>query len=475
MVGRVDGNLINGFADQDDGFAVLAMLHLPALFDVVGVSSVFGNGPGASTYASLNDLIAEHDAIDVKGEPPNETGSLPIPRRKVYLGADQFLQTRSNASAFEHNNIHEKVQTDASVAIVKKLEELDTANKQPGAVEEKLTILAIGPVTNVASAILLMQTTGKDQLINVIEKVVVCGGYRQEGQLFQVGSKQTGDFADMNFDFDVLAVQTLLQTDSLAVVMAGYEAATSFWFTPERLVELRENGDRGIKYVADTFAVKAWVDHWTHDFGTWWDPELGGGMGGDSGKEIPGFHCFDLITAMSMVVPELLPSWEGPTYVKIAPIPREKEAPVANPRLPNQPDAELTNAPTVSQRPLATPHPNAQQHFEPHYFQNNLSPSGQVTKMFVVCPNPAENDSHHGGMIASAKVTYVKGLDPSLPVEDGVEPTETQLRRECLADIIMTVLKKPLSLEETLAIINKARGFGDESNVSASKKPRGKA
>ena len=126
MVGRVDGNLINGFADQDDGFAVLAMLHLPALFDVVGVSSVFGNGPGAATYASLNDLIAEHDAIDVKGEPPNETGSLPIPRRKVYLGADQFLQTRSNASAFEHNNIHEKVQTDASVAIVKKLEELDT-------------------------------------------------------------------------------------------------------------------------------------------------------------------------------------------------------------------------------------------------------------------------------------------------------------------------------------------------------------
>ena len=342
MVGRVDGNLINGFADQDDGFAVLAMLHLPALFDVVGVSSVFGNGPGASTYASLNDLIAEYDAIDVKGEPPNETGSLPIPRRKVYLGADQFLQTRSNASAFEHDNIHEKVQTDASVAIVKKLEELDTMNKQPGAVEEKLTILAIGPVTNVASAILLMQTTGKDQLINVIEKVVVCGGYRQEGQIFRVGSKQTGDFADMNFDFDVLAVQTLLQTDSLAVVMAGYEAATSFWFTPERLVELRENGDRAIKYVADTFAVKAWVDHWTHDFGTWWDPELDGGMGGDSGKEIPGFHCFDLITAMSMVVPELLPSWEGPTYVKIAPIPREKKAPVANPRLPNQPDAELT-------------------------------------------------------------------------------------------------------------------------------------
>jgi len=53
MVGRVDGNLIAGRADQDDGFALLAMLHLPALFDVVGVSSVFGNGPSASTYTPL--------------------------------------------------------------------------------------------------------------------------------------------------------------------------------------------------------------------------------------------------------------------------------------------------------------------------------------------------------------------------------------------------------------------------------------
>ena len=96
--------------------------------------------------------------------------------------------------------------------------------------------------------------------------------------------------------------------------------------------------------------------------------------------------------------------------------------------------------------------------------------------MFAICPNPAETDSHHGGMIASAKVTYVKGLEPNLDtVEVGVEPTETQLRRECLADIIMTVLKKPLSLEETHTIINKARRFGNESTASASKKPRGKA
>ena len=367
MVGRVDGNLSNGRADQDDGFALLAMLHLPALFDVVGVSSVFGNGPGASTYASLTNLIVKHDTIDVKGEPPNETGSLPIPQRKVFLGASQFLQTRTNASAFEHDNIHEKVQTDASIAIVEKLEAIHAANQQQGAVEEKLTILAIGPQTNIASAILLMQTTKKDHLINVIDKVVVCGGYRKEGQLFRVGMEQKkdhSDLGDMNFDFDVLAVQTLLQTAGLHVVMSGFEAATSFWLTPERLEELVKKGDHAIKYVAGTDAVKEWCEKiWMKKFGKWWDPELNGGKGGNSKEPIPGFHCFDLITAMSMVVPELLPSWEGPTYVKIAPLAHSEQPP---PETSTGPDATLANPSTVSPIRPSPPLPHDSLLFELH-------------------------------------------------------------------------------------------------------------
>jgi inosine-uridine nucleoside N-ribohydrolase len=482
MVDREDGNLINGRADQDDGFALVAMLHLPALFDVVGVSSVFGNGPGASTYASLTKLIVKHDTIDVKGEPPNETGSLPIPQRKVFLGASEFLQTRTNVSAFEHDLIHEKVQTDASIAIVRQLEGIYAANQKHGAVEEKLTILAVGPVTNIASAILLIQATHADNptmahnLINVIEKVVVCGGYRKEGQLSRIGSKQSGmpvpgvkkppDFPDMNFDFDVLAVQTLLQTAGLHVVMAGYEASTSFWLTQERLAELVKHGDRAIKYVASTEAVNAWVNFWKHNFGNWWDPELNGGKGGDSGQPIPGFHCFDLITAMTMVVPELLPSWEGPTYVKVLPlVPTEQLAPSSR----TGPDATLANPSTVRvpMPPVATSPHNALSFS--HAWHHT---SFQVTKMFVICPNPAEKDQHHGGMLASAKVTYVKGLEPSLPAGCGVEPTDTQLRRECLAEIIMKVLEKPLSVEETHAILDKARGFGGESKAPAGKKPR---
>ena len=308
----------------------------------------------------------KYDTVDIKG---NE--SLPIPLREVHLGATQFLQTRTNASAFEHDNIHEKVQTDASIAIVKHLEKIHKANQQQGAVEEKLTILAIGPVTNIASAILLMQATNKDHLIKVIEKVVVCGGYQKEGQFFRTGSKQGGvpdpgvnkpfDFPDMNFDFDVLAVQTLLQTADLHVVMAGYEAAMSFWFTHERLKKLVKKGDPAIKYVANTDAVKAWLEFWTNPLGSWWDPELNGGTGGDSGKPVPGFHCFDLITAMSMVVPELLPSWEGPTYVKIAPLaPSEQPAPESI----KGPGSKLANPSTVSPDAARCHHPTRCTTFE---------------------------------------------------------------------------------------------------------------
>ena len=92
-------------------------------------------------------------------------------------------------------------------------------------------------------------------------------------------------------------------------------------------------------------AVTAWINIWKTKFGKWWDPELNGGKGGDSGQPIPGFHCFDLITAMTMVVPELLPSWEGPTYVKIAPlVPEEQPAPTSI----KGPDAKLANPSTVS-------------------------------------------------------------------------------------------------------------------------------
>ena len=38
----------------------------------------------------------------------------------------------------------------------------------------------------------------------------------------------------------------------------------------------------------------------------------------------------------------------------------------------------------------------------------------------------------------------------------------------------MKVLEKPLSVEETHAILDKARGFGGESKAPAGKKPRGK-
>ena len=89
--------------------------------------------------------------------------------------------------------------------------------------------------------------------------------------------------------------------------------------------------------------------------------------------------------------------------------------------------------------------------------------------MFVICPIPAESEQCPGGMLASAKVTYVKGLDPcskgSTPA--GVKQTDTRLRRDCLAEIIMKVLEKPMSLAETHALIDKVSGFSGESKGPA--------
>ena len=75
--------------------------------------------------------------------------------------------------------------------------------------------------------------------------------------------------------------------------------------------------------------------------------------------------------------------------------------------------------------------------------------------MFVICTDPADLPESNDGTIASAKVTYVKGLEPGLP---GCENEA----RECLEKCIMKVLEKKLSWDETPALIleSKAKGFG---------------
>ena len=73
--------------------------------------------------------------------------------------------------------------------------------------QEKQTIMAIGPATNVGGLLLL-----HPELKSQIESVVLVAGRRSPDQHFKVGPDHEPPFPDLNFDLDPNAFRILLQS-----------------------------------------------------------------------------------------------------------------------------------------------------------------------------------------------------------------------------------------------------------------------
>jgi len=83
--------------------------------------------------------------------------------------------------------------------------------------KEKLTILALGPATNVATVI-----QNHPELIPQITEIVFCAG-RRTGYPFQPGLRQN-TVGDYNFEKDVEAFRVVLDS-GIKVVLSGYECS----------------------------------------------------------------------------------------------------------------------------------------------------------------------------------------------------------------------------------------------------------
>ncbi len=99
------------------------------------------------------------------------------------------------------------VENEATIALAKALE------------KEKLTILALGPVTNIATVL-----KNHPHLANQIEEIVFCIG-RTSDLEFKPGL-ETYTVFDYNFDKDVTSMDFLLQT-SVPLVFSGFECSYS--------------------------------------------------------------------------------------------------------------------------------------------------------------------------------------------------------------------------------------------------------
>lgn len=184
--------------EVDDGITLMMALQHPDKIDLVGISTI--------TYADYGYETAQKF---LKWYSRGKT----IP---VYRGSD-----KANDLGTEN---------DATRALAEALK------------KEKLTILAIGPLTNIATVV-----KNHPELASQIVEVVVCAG-RTPGYSFKPGLEKVIVF-DYNFEKDVESFKTVLDA-GVKMVLSGFECSV-YLFLGKTDYEFLNNRFQGDKWVYD--------------------------------------------------------------------------------------------------------------------------------------------------------------------------------------------------------------------------------
>ncbi len=229
-----DPSVAPGGHEIDDGIALLQAFGSPELA-IRGVSVVFGNAdlPAADR---IGRYIVSHFG----------------PRGlQVYTGASgpaditrETPATRALARALRH---------------------------------ERLSILALGPATNIAALL----KRHPDLASRIVEIVAVAG--RRPGQQFTAGNA-TAPLSDFNFERDPDAFQILLDSN-VPLAFAPWEISSKVWISRQDLEPLAAQSP-GIRWLMP--AALDWLQLWKTRFGT------------------DGFNPFDALAVGRLVDPDTL-------------------------------------------------------------------------------------------------------------------------------------------------------------------------
>ena len=233
-----DPSISSGAHEVDDGFVLIQAFNSPEL-EIRGVSVVFGNAPFETAWPIGQEIVKKYG-------PPH----LP-----VFAGAAKAEPLGA--------------ETDASRALAAALQ------------KEKLTILALGPVTNVATVL-----KNHPALSDRIEAIIAVAG-RRPNQHFVTGTKKHTPFRDLNFELDAPGFQVLLDTN-VQIVLAPWEVSSKVWLKEADLQQLAA-GKPSTRWLAAP--GRDWLAMWQQQFG------------------VDGFNPFDTLALAYVTSPDLL-EWE---------------------------------------------------------------------------------------------------------------------------------------------------------------------
>ena len=243
-----DPSVARGGHEVDDGFALIQAFHSPELA-IRGVSVVFGNASLETAWPIGLKIV---DRFGPKG-------------LRAYKGA---------ASGDDLGK-----ETEASRALERALR------------KERLNILAIGPVTNVATVLKLHPDLAK----KVIRIVAVAG--RRPVQRFVDNPTQPKAFRDFNFELDPAGFQVLLDS-GVPLVLVPWEVSSKVWMRRTDLERLSHGGP-DIRYMVPP--ALDWLD--------WWKKNLG----------LDGFNPFDTLAVAYLTWPYLLKCSQSKAEIQTAP------------------------------------------------------------------------------------------------------------------------------------------------------------
>jgi len=230
-----DPSIRPGGHEVDDGFALIQAFHSPEL-TIRGVSLVFGNAP-------LDIEIPIGRAIVEQYGPPG---------LEVWVGAASGEQLGEA--------------TEASTALADALR------------QERLTILALGPGTNVGTVLL----EHPELASQIIEVVAVAG--RRPGQRFVTGGTTDSPHCDCNFDKDTESFRVILDA-SVPLTLAPWEISSKVWLGEAELDRLEHAG------VSAQYLVRPardWLALWNERYG------------------VDGFNPFDTLAVGYLTAPETI-------------------------------------------------------------------------------------------------------------------------------------------------------------------------
>ena len=230
-----DPSALPGGHEVDDAFALLQAFGSPEL-SIRGISIVFGNADLPTASRMGRQIIKEFGPSSIR----------------VFDGA-------SDASDLGR-------ETDATLALADALR------------HGRLTILALGPATNIATVL-----RNHPELAANIDRIVAVAGRRPQ-QRFVAGPKQNIPFRDFNFELDPEAFRVILAS-KVPLTLAPWEISSGVWLTPEDIDALAARSPRFSSLLP---AVSDWLALWRDQFGA------------------PGFNPFDTLAVGYMVVPSSL-------------------------------------------------------------------------------------------------------------------------------------------------------------------------